>query len=177
MIIMPFNMKNPLFLKITVGLALILFLASALVVISFDVNKKIVQINDLRQKINSRSQTMRDLSLLQLDFNKFEPFKSSLEDLLINKDKLIEFPKELSALSSQTNTVFSSSFNGEGLDDKGLGYFGLAIAGDANLDNFIKFVKYLENGKFILQFDNFDMAGNDNSFKIILNGKIFYFSK
>lgn len=168
--------KNPLFIKIAVGFALILFLVSALVIIGFDINKKIAQINDLRQKINSRSQITRDLSLLRLDFNKFEPFQARLEDMLISKDKLIEFPKELSALSSQTNSVFSSSFSGEGADGN-LGYFGLAMAGDSNFDNFIKIVKYLENGKFILQFDNFDMAGNDNNFKIFLNGKVFYFLK
>ncbi|MBI5306272.1 type 4a pilus biogenesis protein PilO [Candidatus Wolfebacteria bacterium] len=168
-------MKNPLTIKIAVGLALILFLVSALVVIGFDINKKISQITDLRQKISSRSQIVKNLSLLRFDFNKFEASKNILEGLLINKDKLIEFLKDLSALNSQTNVSFSSSFTGEELDDNGLGHFNLAMVGDAGFDNFIKFVKYLENGNFFLQFDNLDIAGKDNNFKISLNGKIFYY--
>ncbi|MBI4993869.1 hypothetical protein HZC33_02860 [Candidatus Wolfebacteria bacterium] len=169
--------NNQLIIKIAVSLILILILASALVFVGFDISKKNIQIKDLRQAINLRSELIKNLSVLRSDYNQVEPFKSSLDGLLVNKDKLIEFPRDLNALAAQTKISFTSSFSGEELSPGGLGWFGLAMAGDASFDNFIQFVKYLENGKYFLQFDNFDISGKDNNFRIMLNGRIFYFVK
>lgn len=166
--------KNPLFIKIGISLALISLVIFVLIFVSFDINKKVSRISDLKESLNARSQLVKNLSILRSDYNQIQSVIGDVKNLLISKDQLINFSSDLNALASQTKTSSHFSFVGENSKIDELSWVGLNMTIGGGFDNLIQFFKLFENEKYFAQFDNLDMTGEPDNFNITMNGRIFY---
>lgn len=169
-------MKRQLTILIGAGAVEILILAAALFLIGWDINKRVGEINELRNNMNLRFSTTENLSNLRDDMEKFKPYIPLLNSFLPNKDRLINLSREFNIVAFQNKVNFSSSFAGEGFVSKtDLNWIGLNMNIDGNIDDIINFIKAIENSRYSVKLSSLDIGQKDNQFKSQLNGKVFYF--
>lgn len=169
-------MKRQLTILIGIGATMILILAVALFLIGLDINKRVRQINELRNNINSRFLTTENLSVLRFDMAKFQPYISLLDLFSPNKDQLINLSREFNTIAFQNKVNLSSSFTGESPVSKtDLNWIGLNMNINGNFNDIINFMKAVENSRYSIKFNSLDISQKDNQFKSQLNGKVFYF--
>ncbi|MEK7634484.1 MAG: type 4a pilus biogenesis protein PilO [Patescibacteria group bacterium] len=169
-------MKRQLTILIGIGTAAILILLTALFLIGWDIDKRVWQINGLRNNLNSRFSTTENLSDLRDDMEKFKPYIPLVDSFLPNKDRLINLSREFNIVAFQNKVNFSSSFAGESPVSKtDLNWIGLNMNIDGNIDDIINFIKAIENSRYSVKLSSLDIGQKDNQFKSQLSGKVFYF--
>ena len=110
------------------------------------------------------------------EINKVQPYVFGIENLLPTKDQLINFSKELDIAAGQNKISITSSFSGEDAKPSGdLKSLGLTASAEGELNSLIAFLNSVENSQYVVKLENVDISERDKKFKMLFNGKIFYF--
>lgn len=170
------SFKKKIILNIGVSLGIALLLGTALFLLNSEIQNKTKQITEAKKELNFRSQISESISLLRNESEQAEPYSDDLENMLITKDKLVNFSSDIKTIGKQNQVNLSFSFGAETPKTKDEpGKIGLIITADGALDNLIKFLKDLENSEYSVKLNKLDLTKQGAQFKGILNGEISYF--
>ncbi len=170
-------MKKQLIITAGLAILMILILSAALVAVGIDISKRANQIGEIKKKIDFRSNIIKSLSILRSDINTIQPYIFGLDNILLARDQLINFSRELSAMAAQNKITIASSFSGEDSKTAGeLRWIGLTATVEGGFNDLINFLKVIENSRYSIKLDNIDLnEKTGGGFKALFNGKVFYF--
>lgn len=169
-------MKKQLILTAGLGALIILILGVGLIIIRADILKKTEQINEIKKELDFRSTIIKSLSTMRGDINLIQPYIFGLDNVLPTKDQLINFSKDLNMMAAQNKINLASNFSGENIESsKGLKRIGLTATAEGNFNDLVNFLKAVENSRYSVKLDNIDINEKDGKYKMLLNGKVFYF--
>jgi Tfp pilus assembly protein PilO len=169
-------MKKKFILTAGLGMLIILILSAGLFFFGFDISGKSDQIREIKSEIALRSKIINSLSAMRNDINMVQPYILGINNMLPTKDQLINFSKELDMTASQNKINLTSNFSGEDTKFSGeLKWIGLTAAAEGDFNNLINFLKSIENSRYSVKLENIDFSEKDKKFKMLLNGKVFYF--
>jgi Tfp pilus assembly protein PilO len=142
------------------------------------ISDKTEEIKKLRNDLNLYTKSIVNLAKLKEISPQVDLYKSKLDLLIPNKDKLIDLPKWVSdvARANQVNVNFSFKPGGKDSDDKNPGFENFSIDVSGSLDNIQKFLYNIETvaPNFILNLSSFTLSQTDNEYRFSSTGKVFY---
>ncbi|KKQ23053.1 hypothetical protein A2999_01870 [Candidatus Wolfebacteria bacterium RIFCSPLOWO2_01_FULL_38_11] len=168
-------MKRQLIIIISIAASVIFILSGALVYLKINISKKTDKITELRNELEINSQMSESFSLLYADINNVNPYLEKIDSALPSKDRLIKFSNDMKLLAASSSINYFSEFSGDGVDNSGLKWIGLKMSLEGDYDNIINFLRLLENSQYSVKLNVLDFVGKDNKFKLIMDGKVFYF--
>ncbi len=161
-------------INIGIPLAICLILIVSLVFLGSNITQKTNQIKKQRGELLFRLQSTESLASLSKDFEKAQNYSIQLETILPNRDKLVTFPRNISVIANQSQIDLNSTLGKESSENQdGLGQTDFTMSGQGDFDNFINFLKSIENGLYLLKFKGIDLTRQGESFKILLTGQVF----
>lgn len=173
-------MRSELVKIMIVSAALSLILILLLFFLGFDISKKMTKIKQLRSDYNFSSNKTANLAVLRQDIAKVQPYLEKFESIVSNRDKLINLPRDMSALASQNGISFNSTFSGEnqGKLENDLSWIALTMSVEGSLSSTTNFLKTIETSNYYIKLNTADfISKNDNSFRTLFSGRVFYFDK
>lgn len=166
--------KKQLLLKLGIGLAVVLILATLMFLLSFDISRRVRQIQNQRSEMVFRTQTIDALASLKSDFAKAKPYFSFLENILPQKDQLITFSKDLETLARQNKIDLGFSFGSEAPSSEtepGSLSFTLTAAG--TFSDLLGFFKDINKSRYFVNFISIDLNKRDTVYTGNLSGRVF----
>lgn len=171
------NFKKKIILNIGISLGIISILGVILFFLNSNIQEKTRQIQETRLELNLRSQITKTLDSLRRESEQAKLYSAELENILITKDKLVNFSQGLRIIAQQNQIDLKLIFGAETPKIKtGLGEINVTITIDGSFDNLIKFFQGLENSRYSVKLDKLDLTRKDDGdFKATLSGVVFYF--
>ncbi len=168
--------KKRLIIIIGVPLGIILILIVSLFFLGSDISSRANQIKQLRENLTLRLQSTESLVSLRQDFKQAQEYSPALNNLLPTRDELVGFIHDLTMIAKQNELDFSSSLGQESPQtDKGLGQISFTITSQGKFDNFVNFLKTLENSRYFIKLNTLDVTRQDDNFKALMTGQVFSF--
>lgn len=168
--------KKQLWIKIGVGSGLVLMaiLLIQLIVINIESNSQ--KIARQRQELGLRILGTDSLATLKLDAEKAEPYQSILDNILPEKDRLINFGQDLITMAKKNKVAMEFAFGGEVKSaDTEPGFINFSIKADGAYDDFIRFLREVEKSRFLVKFTAADVTRDSGQrFDILASGQVFY---
>jgi len=168
------NFKKRLLITIGIPLAICLILALALFFIGSNITNQTAQIEKLKGDLFNRQQLAQSLANLKQGTEQVQPYIAELENILPSQDQLLGFSRDIGIIAKQNklnlNTTLGQqiSQNGDGLRQTDF-----TSTAQGTFDNFINFLKSLENGRYFIKLNTLDLTGQDGDFKMLMNGQVF----
>lgn len=165
-------------LTINIGVSLIIFvlISASLFFIGKNIAGRAEKIKQLRGEIDFRSRANQSLALLRNDAQKASDYAFALDNILLSRDRLLDFPHQIEAIAAQNNVNFSFGFGQETpKDGAGFGVINFNASSAGSFDNLINFLKYIENSGYFVKIESFDFQRKGNDFQWLFSGKIFSF--
>ena len=154
--------------------AAIAVLVILLLLLGSDISKRASAIRNERQGSAFRLQAVESLVLLRSGAGQAEKQKIILEDSLPDKDQLVGFSKQLESIAKNHQLGFGFSFESETAGSEtapGTNNFTMTLGGA--YQNFLRFLKAVEDSKYFVAFDFFDINLKDKEYQIIIKGRVF----
>ena len=117
------------------------------------------------------------MSQLKADLNSTQPYLNTLDKILSNRDQLIKFSGDVNALASKNEISIISSFSSESRNSDSLASIGLNMTAEGLHDNFVNYLKALENSRYSVKFNVVDFYNNAGKVKSQMTGKVFYYEE
>lgn len=170
------NWKKRLILSIGLTLIIVAVFLGGIIFLRSDIRSRAEIINSLRQELNFRTNSLKSLATLKQDLEKTRPYIDLIETALSNKDALVNFPKDLSKLSKESNVELGFAFGNEiaaTQNEPGATIFNLTLSG--NYGNIINFLKSLEKSRYFISLETIDLAKTPQTqkFSALISGKVF----
>jgi len=168
------NFRDWLIKNIGIATAIIILMLVFIFFLKTDINNRVSQIQFQGRSLAERIQSIESLTSLQANSKKSEELFNKLSESLPEKDQLIGFSKELEGYAKSNNLDFGFSFGNEveGTDSApGINSFVLTSKG--TYSDFVKFLRQIEDSKYFVGFNSFDLNKNENDFNIIIRGEVF----
>lgn len=166
--------KKRLIINLAITITIILTLLLITWYLAFDTNKRISAIQEARGEQRFRSEAIQALASLKKDFQQAQIEKLSLSTGLPIQDRLIDLPKDINNFAKQNSVNVEFSFGQEKAGDEiNPGYITFTITASAPFDNWLNFIKMIENSHYFISFDSFNLVKDDKIFKSVINGKAF----
>lgn len=140
-----------------------------------DISRRANTIFSQRQELTLQLRVFESLASLRSGAEQANKLLPYIQDILPVKERLIEFPKQLESAAKNNQLGFGFRFEAETKgSDKEPGTNGFVLTSYGSYQNFIRFLKFIENGKYFTGFDSFDLNRRaENNFEIIIKGKVF----
>lgn len=143
------------------------------------ISDKTEEIKKLRNDLNLYTKSIVNLAKLKEISPQVDLYKSKLDLLIPNKDKLIDLPKWVSdvARANQVNVNFGFKSGGEEPNDQNPGFESFSIDISGSLDNIQKFLYNIETiaPNFILNLNDFTLLQvSKDVYRFSSTGKVFY---
>jgi len=166
--------KKHLLIVIGIPLGICVILVGAIIFFGFDIGKRAESTNEKRLTLISRLTIADSLASLKKDSEKMSGYYAILENILPKRDNLVLFPRDINAIGKQNNLDVNITL-GQGAADgeKGFWQTNFKITGSGTLENFLKFIKTLESGQYLVNLESIDFGKEGDNFKALLNGKVF----
>ncbi len=167
--------KRWLLRNISLYLAGILAISGLLFFLGKDISGRVASIERQRLDLFARSQVLDSLLSLKSDSEKARELLGPLQDSLPAKDELIGFSRELEGLANNNQLDFSLRFGAElpaTPTEPGVNSF--TITGGGSYENFIRFLRGVENSGYFVSFDFFDLTRSARGHEIVIRGKVFF---
>ncbi len=168
--------KKKLLTHVGIALAIIGLLALFIVLLNGDINKRVVAIQTAKDETVLRAQTIELLTGANSDLKKADALLANLQNLLPNKDQLINFPRELETTAKQYAVDVGFSFGPESVAKDNLpGSISFTMTAAGDFDNIVDFLKSVEQHKYLISLDSIDVhrSGKDNVFSLLTSGLIY----
>ncbi|OGM90209.1 hypothetical protein A3J77_00925 [Candidatus Wolfebacteria bacterium RBG_13_41_7] len=149
-------------------------MAATIIFIGFDIGKRAENANEKRLIFISRLAIADSLTSLKGDSEKISGYYAVLENILPKRDRLVLFPRDINAIGNQNNLDINITL-GQGAADSEKGFWqtNFKITGKGTFENFLKFIKTLESGQYLVGLESIDFGKEGDNFKTLLNGKVF----
>jgi len=168
------NFKKRLLITIGIPLAVCLILVLALFFIGSNITKQAAQIEKLKGDLFNRQQLTQSLASLKQGSEQVQPYLTELENILPSQDQLLGFSRDIGIIAKQNklnlNTTVGQEISESG---DGLRQTDFTSTGQGTFDNFINFLKGLENSRYFIKLNTFDLTGQDGDFKMSMKGQVF----
>lgn len=168
-------------MMITIGMDIfiVVILALLLLLFSKSLESKSYQISQLRGQKNAMAQAIDSRLALQNDEKEAQRYLPHLETLLITKDSLINFSRDLSLMAGQNNLGQTLSFGQEiplEKDQPRKTFFAATLSGqDAGLNNLSSLLKVIENSSYLVKITGFDITMEGGGINANVGGQVFSF--
>ncbi len=162
-------------IAINVLIVIILFVAVSM--IKSDIQGRADQIAQLNQQRAINSQAAELVVALQNESQKAAQYSTALNQVLLGKDQLLNFPADAEKMAQQNNINSQVTFGGEN-PVNGMAEstdITMTLGGKANLDNFLQFLKILENSRYSLKLDSIDFNQGGQIMRANLTGQVYSF--
>lgn len=170
------DFKKRLTIHIGVPLAVFILLLASFFFIGGDIAVRAERIKQLRGEISFRSQANQSLASLRRDAQKASDYVFILDNILLSRDQLLDFPRRTEAVALQNNVSFSFGFGGETpKDGADFGTINFSASSAGSFDNLLNFLKYIENSGYFVKIESFDLQRKESNFQGSFSGKIFSF--
>lgn len=155
-----------------------LVFGAALYFVSSDLDKNSNRVYLDRTAAATRSAALESLAALKSGLNQSSKYRQAMSKILVTQDQLIDFPRWLGRLAQVNQVSENASFQGSQSAPQGKtpGYigFGMSASGPwGNLSAFLKDVEY-RYPQFLVNFDTVDLTQGNNSYSILVNGRVFF---
>ncbi len=170
-------MAKQLIVIISFAAAVALFSLTGLIYLGFDISGNVKKIESLRSDLAFNSRITQSLSQLKADLNSTQPYLNTLDKILSNRDQLIKFSGDVNALAARNAISVISSFSSESKNGDNLASIDLNMTVEGFYDNFINYLKALENSRYSVKFNVVDFYNNADRIKAQMTGKVFYYEK
>ncbi|MEK7574571.1 MAG: hypothetical protein AAB514_03520 [Patescibacteria group bacterium] len=165
------NFKQGLIKKILIILLTLLIPVGGLIFLSRDINNRAEAIKKQRQEFVDRSEELSLFAKLQSQFTEANSYQGILGNVLPVRDQLFDFPKEIERLASQEGVGFGFSFGNETPSSSNTaGRIEFAITTGGSLSKIFKFIKAMEDSRFLIGFKSFDLSGSS----VNINGDVLF---
>lgn len=154
------NFKQEFVKKLLIAFLIIAVPLAGLIFLGWDINRRAQEIKKQRQELADRSAKLSLFAQLQSQSTKAEPYFSILKNILPGRDQLLDFPREMENLANQEGVGFGFTFGSEvppSAEQPGWMNFTIVIQG--SLPKIFRFIKAIENSRFLVNFRSFDFAG------------------
>lgn len=169
------SFKKTLLIRIGVSALLIFALAVFIIILNININKRVRVIEQEKNDLAARNETINSLSDLQQEYEKAKPLFSQLTTALPTRDELINFPKELDAIAKRDKVDVGFSFGNEQpgtATESGFIKFTLSLAG--SFQNILAFLTDLEAHPYFIHIPSLDLTRRDkNTYALVTTGEIF----
>ncbi len=169
------NNRKQLAIIIGVVLGVVLFFSIALIFLGSDIKENAERVKNARSELLSQSEATESLALLRSQAEQSRSYSVVLESILINRNKLVNFSRDVGAMAKQNRIDLNSSFSGESVSAEGLGKIGLAMSATGPFDGFVQFLKILGNSKYPIKINSIHFTAQGDKIRAQLNGNAFFF--
>jgi len=168
------NFKKRLFITIGIPLAICLILSLVLFFIGLNITSQTAQIEKLKGDLFNRQQLAQSLASLKQGAEQAQPYLTELENILPSQDQLLGFSRDIGIIAGQNklnlNTTLGQQISQSG---DGLRQTDFTSTAQGSFDNFINFLKSLENGRYFIKLNTLDLTSQDGDFNMLIKGQIF----
>lgn len=155
------NLKQGLIRQLLKVLLALLIPVGGLIFLGWDINNRAEVIRKQRQELVNRSEELSLFAKLQSQSNEADPYLNILGNVLPVRDQLFDFPKEMERLASQEGIGFGFNFGSETPSGpSAAGRIGFTITTGGSLVKIFKFIKAMEDSRFLIGFKSFDFIGS-----------------
>jgi len=155
------DFKQEFIKKLLIALLALTVPLGGLIFSGWDVNRRAEEIKKQRQELADRSAELSLFAQLQSQATKAESYFGILENILPGRDQLFDFPREMEKLANQEGLGFGFTFGGEAPPSADQpGRMSFAIVAQGSLLKIFRFIKAIENSRFLVNFQNFDFSGS-----------------
>ncbi len=168
------NFKKHLLITIGIPAGISLILITTIFVINSDINRKVQEITTLRADLLFRLNLAESLAVLNQDSQEAQKYTTELDTVLLDRNKLIGFPRELAGIARQNKIDLNSALGQESpIDSETLRQTNFMMTGQGTFENFINFLKTLEISRYFINLSSIDLTREQSIFRIIMNGRVF----
>lgn len=168
------DFKKRLLIIVGIPLGICALLVGAILLVGFDIGNRAESVNGKRLNFISRLTIADSLASLKKDSEQIKNYSTFLENILPNRDRLVLFPRDINIIGNQNNLDINITLGqGSASADGGSWRTNFKITGGGSFENFIKFVKLLETGQYLINLGSIDFGRDGDNFKALLNGEVF----
>ncbi|MBN2197603.1 type 4a pilus biogenesis protein PilO [Candidatus Wolfebacteria bacterium] len=168
------NFKKRLLINISIPLVICFVLIASLIFLSSNISQKTEKIKQQKGELSFHLQSTESLALLSKDFEKSKKYIAQLESILPDRDKLITLPRNIGVIANQSQIDLNSTLGKEeSSQNQQLRETDIVMNGQGPIDNFINFLKAVENSLYLIKFNEFDLSRTGEEFKISIKGRVF----
>mgnify|MGYP001573729873 CR=1 FL=1 len=137
-------------------------------------NTIVSQIQEKRQALAFRARVVEGETLLKSDLIRAQREGAFLDNVLPAPDNLIDFPRDIAIWASQNDIDVGFSFLREvESKDQEPGNIPFLLTGAGQLVNVFNFIRAMENSRYFIQFNQYDLVYDSGRYTFLINGQIF----
>lgn len=168
------DFKKHLLFSIGIPSIVCLLLAAALFIVGSDITSKITQMEKLRNDLFLRQQSFQSFTNLKQQFEQVKGYLPILNIVLPNQDQLVSFPRDIAIIANQNKISSNVSLGQENSQSTGqLRQTDFNLVSSGKFDDFVNFLKSLENSRYFIKINTLDVVKQDDGFKGLLGGQVF----
>ncbi|PIR04612.1 MAG: hypothetical protein COV57_03455 [Candidatus Liptonbacteria bacterium CG11_big_fil_rev_8_21_14_0_20_35_14] len=158
----------------------ILIIVAQLIVIGILKNKIEDKINILgneNQKVQIEAQIFEKKDNLLKQQNEAKIFEPLLKKKLASKDDLISFTRDIGVIGKTASVNVVPAFTGESKDESNFfGSANMTLTVDGNFSNILNFMQLVEESRFLITYENFDVSKlkDSNEFRLFARGSVIF---
>lgn len=169
--------RKKLLFEISIALAIVFILSFALIILGKNIVKNSGEIVSMRKQLADWTESVQSFALVRLQYNnKAVDYLNILNNILPQRDSLIELRKEFQFLASVDNVNMVFSFIGDKQTSSpliGSVWFNLSLSAD-NIENIFEFIKKLDNFQYLLSLDGLTFTRGAEKFDSTMKGLVFF---
>lgn len=172
---MPDSFKRRFIKQLIIASASVAFVAVIIILLNFDLNKRMSRIEARKAQALLQSQSILILSDLKKEAVLARADYELLENALPTRDKLIALPRELETLAKAHNIDLGFSFGSETPSSEGQpGSIRFTMSLGGGIDDLLDFMKAFEANAYFINLSSVDLAKKEESrFSLGTTGEIF----
>ena len=169
------DFKRWILINGSISVSLVLILAFLVFFTGRDIARRADLIRSQRRDLALQLQVFESLASLRSGAERADKLLPSIQGILPAKEQLIEFPKKMELAAKSNQLGFGFRFDAEtGGTDKEPGTDSFILTSYGRYQNFTKFLKFIEDSKYFVGFNSFDLNRRaENNFEILIKGKVF----
>lgn len=168
------DFKKRLLVEIGIPVAVLILILIGIFFVGSDIADKAQKIESQRSDIAARLEIANSLTSLKNDSEQIKNYQFALENILPSRDKLILFPRDISAMGKQYNLDINIALGqGTAGTENNPWSTSFRIAGAGKFNDFLTFLKSLNSGKYTTSFSELDFVKEGDNFRASLAGQVF----
>lgn len=171
------SFRKKFIVDLIISLVVLMALAGGLIFFGKIIAKTASQIVEARQGLVNKSSSLRFFAQLRKQYNDLaQNYLNIMYNIIPAKDQLINLSREFGTLANAEKLSYGFSFVEEvpvGNSNLGSVVFKINIAGES-LDQLLRFVKRLQNFKYLHSLDGFSLDRQDQGLALSIKGRVFF---
>ena len=173
------NFKRFFGIAFILSLIIIILEVSSISFFKSNISERVGRMEKINRDIQNKSNILETHFILKKELEEAKNLEKQLENKLASKDDLLQLSSELGFLAKASGVEVNASFSSE-VKEKStlLGSVGVSISAEGKLPDIIKFLKRLEDGRFLVKFDNFDINSVSqelgSNLRLFARGRVVY---